>query len=1265
MPATSRTGATKSAVLIACVLAGCVFASFSAAGAEVQTPTSSGPASQVVVSLFRIPLTPNPPTIDGKMSEGEWENSSALTGFWYAISGQYFFLAPFQTQLQVYACYDKEKLYLAFRSPVYPRASWLRARGRFPDVIEHPLYGVYRDDYCGYGLRPYHDNVKSRRMGGFYSWINPISVIGDVGTGAGRKWQSNAKTKSGVTDDFWVQEIAMPLKSVRFGPYEGRDAKGRELVKLPLPDGTQWIFSFRRCTGEWGRGGFKNEFSDTASKFIFDSQAVSVQINELGPIMEDILDVHVTLKNHSDRSQTVRLGFFVESAEGLIYSSYNDRQLEDGLLELVPGQVRKLRLRKPLPGITVGGDILWFDVRSAGRPAKPIFLTKLIPFHSQDMPKFREMRIDRIAENRPPRKDFDYRFDYCYHTNRVSAVIDTAIFGASDEARTAVDARLIVTEAASDREVATAEVGFQGPFACLVKDLPKLEEGREYRATVLLFDRNKRIVGEDSAKFTKKTEEWMFTDVGLTDVVWEPFTPMQPLGEAGADGFETLNHCFTLAPSGLPAQVYIRPDARELPLEWRGRVKHLTDDQLVPLGRGPQLRKGYRLKAVIKGRRSPVEVVSPAKLVRQWKSELEYKSQLRAGPVLIDLTTQYDCDGAMHVRMTYGSDGAAEIELLEMVADYAGPMDMTAGQGKTGVVWDSADSDPELYYTHFVPWLRFGSNERAFSWICRTEDGWRLDRDGSAMTLERDETGQVTWRVKFVNHAADVSGRREIEFTVLTHPAKPRPADWRRIAWLYRGPVWAAQYMMTVPWPQERIEKHNKFMLRVEPGFKPYKDWRDMFQRGASSATRSKGGTPYAEVAKKKLDSPPWNRFGLCRNVSTHNMTDRYFEERAAFWLARHARVGRKCGFWWDETWPMFSQANWSDKLATGDAVLRDPSTIEPNELPWHRGFLETYMRRMHKRLARVFQETGLPNRNFFWANDAGSAYESFAWDIQLVEMAGSHHESVEIDSVVAYPKDRFRFFCQKWTGTIARVVPGYSGTHTRPRSGDDTRFDRQYLGRALTHDIGVCSDGPHGCMNQPEEGVRLLNELTDFGFFDEEHLEFLPYWRLGGHIRYGPDYGDKKYTLFTKPPEKDVYVSAYRRPFERDGKRGYQVIFAIMNEADEPVRADLHLLNGDRFFGAGGRNQLTLTEALAKLDPPGGGEEENLDQWRRPADADAVVLLDLENKSFIRRRDGQGEDYGPVYVPSHEYRVLWGYCVTAGDNPPARSGSERKGGAR
>ena len=64
-------------------------------------------------------------------------------------SAMFRFMAPHQTQLQLYAGYDRENLYFCYTSPVYPEDSWLKARGRFPDMLDasavrHALRRSYR-----------------------------------------------------------------------------------------------------------------------------------------------------------------------------------------------------------------------------------------------------------------------------------------------------------------------------------------------------------------------------------------------------------------------------------------------------------------------------------------------------------------------------------------------------------------------------------------------------------------------------------------------------------------------------------------------------------------------------------------------------------------------------------------------------------------------------------------------------------------------------------------------------------------------------------------------------------------------------------------------------------------------------------------------------------------------------------------------------------------------------------------------------------------
>ena len=1199
---------------------------------SIESPTSYGEAARVDTPILRMPFMTKPPTIDGIMTEGEWADSASISGFWYDFGQADFrFLAPPQTQLQFYAGYDKEHLYFCFTSPVYPENSWLKARGRFPDVLSHPLYGMLWDDHHELEIRPYPDITKGFQLGLFRWDVNPIGTITDwywsLKSGHDWKWTSGAVIRSQTDGKRWVVEYSIPLSSFLYGGYDGKDADGRPTVTLPPPDGTIYRAWLVRAIG--GNGQFFNAFDNhiwntTKLQLIFDSQAPSFQVNELGPVMEDTIDVHVTVKNHNTRSETVRLGFFVESAEGLVYSSYNSSDLKDGLLELRPGEDRTLRLQQPFPGISRDGNVLWFDVRTAGKPAKTLYLTRLIRFHSMEGgtasgQSFMDRRVNVIQTLRPPRKPFDFRSSFSPYTKRLSAILDRGIDGASEEAKRAVEAKLtVVKDAPGEDEIAHATATFHGNFAGFLLDLPKLVEGESYKGSVLLFDANQRIVGEDRINpFRYRIEPWQNNSIGKEDLVWEPFTPIQ----ASATGFDTLKHRVAVSPSGLPAQFDIKADARDLPLEKRGGGAAIPAGELVELGRGPQLRTPMRLEAVVNGKRVTAEAVTPARAVRTGQSEREYASTLRIGPVEAALTTCYDCDGSMHCSLTYGADKPVKIDGLEMITEIAGPVDLLAsstGEGAmsgadrwdctlsngVGVVWDSRCTTMNLFHGKFIPWVWFGSADRAWSWYCDSDEGWVLDREGYSMSMERDAAGEVTWRVRFVNHPVELKGRRTIAFSVLTHPAKPKPRDFRKAAWHYlAGSGWADGYQKEAP------DLSDEYLLQ---------HWRT-----AASAPKD---TPDDQRAIFRKDEPPFHRYGWWRNVQMGTPElDQMWEDKATYVFERFIRIGRRVGWWMDEYFPVsFGR---SDNLAMGNAYFRDPATIDGDELPWQSKFLTGYMRNHYKRLSRVFAKNNVPQRQHTWSGAGSNMLEPFLWNSLLVEECGACNRAYEIDLITQFPNSLYRQMGKNYTGLITTLCADV----TEATAGDDKRQDRQRLGLALLHDFGVTPNGPHGTFHHKEQGVRLLSALADFGFFEDQDIEKLPFWRNSGAVAIGD-----------KPsPESNVYVTVYRRPLA-DGK-GCKAIFVILNESARPVELPLRIVDPARVLGGG--NTLKSGDVLARAKVPVFFRE----TWAALTAADAArpVLVDFETGAAVARLPGQAEDYGPVYVPYHDYRVLYGECKT------------------
>jgi len=75
-----------------------------------------------------------------------------------------------------------------------------------------------------------------------------------------------------------------------------------------------------------------------------------------------------------------------------------------------------------------------------------------------------------------------------------------------------------------------------------------------------------------------------------------------------------------------------------------------------------------------------------------------------------------------------------------------------------------------------------------------------------------------------------------------------------------------------------------------------------------------------------------------------------------------------------------------------------------------------------------------------------------------------------------------------------------------------------------------------------------------------------------------------------------------------------------------------------------GGPGSLTSAAVFSALKAPPGFEA----WWKVLADrqGDAVVLRDIESGDAVEKHStpaGADEAYGPIYLPSHDYRVFYG----------------------
>ena len=294
----------------------------------------------------------------------------------------------------------------------------------------------------------------------------------------------------------------------------------------------------------------------------------------------------------------------------------------------------------------------------------------------------------------------------------------------------------------------------------------------------------------------------------------------------------------------------------------------------------------------------------------------------------------------------------------------------------------------------------------------------------------------------------------------------------------------------------------------------------------------------------------------------------------------------------------------------------------------------------------------------------SAGAFESFAAQMELKGFAGADLVSVSQDNVRLYPASLFAVMAGPYRGVPVRVYPNIRETIP---AGERASYDRQLAARAIVHDIGAAVEG----FRQPVEVIRLVQILDNFGYFDADgDIEMLPYWRNSSFLRYGEDWQeDEMFRINEEDPAARVYVTAFKKAFERGGKRGHETLIILLNENDTPVNERLHVLDTEKVFG--GPNRHAAYDMFAMLDfgvvPQEGDWEQQkvrsqyishqrgrlntagAQAWLAK-DALPPVLRDMEDNGFIEyspsRYAPPPEIYGPLFIYPRDYRIVYGYSV-------------------
>lgn len=156
-------------------------------------------------SNYEIPRITEEPSVDGELSEGEWD-SAAIIELGYETWPSYNIPAPVNTT--VYMMEDGEKLYFAFKADD-PEPDKIRAFFRDRD-------GILDDDY----VSVFFDTFNDERSGFRFS-VNPLGSQADFAINESQNvndssWDAVWESAGKVTDSGYIVEMAIPYRALRF-----------------------------------------------------------------------------------------------------------------------------------------------------------------------------------------------------------------------------------------------------------------------------------------------------------------------------------------------------------------------------------------------------------------------------------------------------------------------------------------------------------------------------------------------------------------------------------------------------------------------------------------------------------------------------------------------------------------------------------------------------------------------------------------------------------------------------------------------------------------------------------------------------------------------------------------------------------------------------------------------------------------------------------------------------------------------------------------
>ncbi len=1095
--------------------------------------------------------TPKPPVIDGKIDDGEWDFATAGTGFMakrFSIEKQ--ILARNQTVF--WFTYDDKNLYVCIKNYRGADQTVLRKGARDPDWVNI----VFDDSNEIWFTPPAAMPTTYQTLFNSYPAVYDVMLIPSIGH-IGKGWEGKWKIACSETREYWIVEAAAPIAS--FG-VEG--IKDGDTWKALFTADVLGSSSFRRW-GPWVTHAFKEMAGHDIVRF--KENAPAVQMLDVENVMtgkaEFPMAVTAPLKGACKVELKIRFGAglkpspddvvvarTVEAADGKREAftlsadisgiklpkkaldteppseapvGYCETTATDGNGTLLYHYVFRFPVdghkRTPPEKLVQNAYDTAFGVQAFQAPlSKKLVVTvdRLYMPDRADVAGGQSRLIDK-EDGKMVAKDVlpAFRNDYSKFTLDISGLkLPMENEEAWKEREKINKTNELIAETNKElKEKGQAEIKLKpdpGPF-------PK-----EYTLETVLNGKDGKEIAkvETPVKLMDYQYEWLGHDLGISDKVIPPWTPVRWKDEK----ITMWNKTYTIDSLGL---------AQDL------------------VNGGSQMLAGP-MSLVVSADGKESSIASEPPVIRKIRDAyVEMSGTSRWGDLEVKVESRVEFDGFVKNRMTLNPLKPVRIDrmslLVRLPASVAQFMAASPGGhcsiGPVPESWSSKAIAPGSRFGSFVPYVFLTNSEQGFCWAADNDQGWVIDPKGDALTLESDGK-TVSFRANFVQMPATLEKPVTIEYAWTVTPQKPRPGDWRAVAFTYMK-----------LYPQMRPVMLGGFDRRKVWDYycSPYPTDMDKSRKEIMQSRRDLSGITY--FVGHTGDALGW----------WEDYKGRDFKVLAADWgavpgdtglgIVTRARGPNDYELWnWDRwirlgglegTYYDINSLEQEWNFLAGTAYFLPSGQLQP-------GYSYLGQREYMKRLRYIYESHGKKAPYLF--HHSTNSHPVFSWLTDILwEAENVHPSDLDADFIKVYPAVRMRTLAM---GENIGASPLFVCANH-----DNLPFHKaQFIGWAAIHDT---IDGSH-----PWDFLAAENELW------QGDTKFLPYWKKGLGVGSKTD---------------DVLASAH--------VRGGHALIWIMNTArkdqDATVQVDIKSLNLDpartKIFDAETGEAYSLADDQLKVKIP------------------------------------------------------------------------------